>query len=546
MTEPNPALYELALHVERLRRLADTMDQAIDDNDRYTLVWSAGENTTRRARLRQLFTAGLPDPQTQDEQALVTRVASHLDRIREVDGRYRRWLTDYATAARYGIEWVTHSLANLPTAIDAPSVATLRDRFKGVPAIIVAAGPSQDHTLPLMARAKGKAVILAMNQTAVAAARAGAPPDLIVTVDSANLRYQFDGMDAADMPRRVARISVHPSVLGAPGRRPFVFSSGIPHEDRVCEFGTGDRSVLGGSGSVAHFCFSLANLMGCSPIILTGQDLAIADDRLYSSFAADARERLAVSSDARTVQHMTSERKARFIPGTANRSEALEEVPGYGGGTVLTTQTLALFIAGFKRQIEMVGPEVDVINATGGGAAIPGAREMPFDAVLNQYCVSDVPVGQVIEDAAAIPDVMARIEHALEELAVLGESLELVERVGRRCLDAAAQYTARGSEVIELLEGEERRLRRALRAPSLDILTHCLVGELRDAIVNSTETLRMEEAVGVMSRFYEALVRTSEQLRTTVESTTNELLAQRTELEVAGPESDLQRPREHD
>jgi hypothetical protein len=176
---------------------------------------------------------------------------------------------------RFAGRYLLNTLANLPVIAVESDAAVLTDAFAGVPAIVVGAGPSLDRNMPMLAAAKGRALIVAVDTATRAMLAAGVVPDLVVAVDPSEL----NGRHLRDLPDParlwvVAEGSLDPPVFAPFAGRLFMFRVS-QHQPWpwLASLGVG-RGQLRAWGSVLTTAFDLACVAGCDPIVFAGADLA--------------------------------------------------------------------------------------------------------------------------------------------------------------------------------------------------------------------------------------------------------------------------------
>ena len=69
------------------------------------------------------------------------------------------------TLRRFGVVWVRNLLANLDLVVNAPGATTLPGRFAGLPALVLAAGPSLALVLPQLRRLRRGMLVVAVDRT---------------------------------------------------------------------------------------------------------------------------------------------------------------------------------------------------------------------------------------------------------------------------------------------------------------------------------------------------------------------------------------------
>ncbi len=182
-----------------------------------------------------------------------------------------------------GGRYLLNTLRNAPAIAALADAAALSGRFTGVPAIVVAAGPSLDRNLAEIIRYRERALVIAVDTALRPLLGAGVHPDLAVAVDpsEANARHLVD-LPACPETHLVAEGSLDPEAVRHFAGRAFVFRV-ADHHPWPWLRGLGlDRGRLRAWGSVLTTAFDLALGMGCDPIVFTGADLAFTDGQPYA------------------------------------------------------------------------------------------------------------------------------------------------------------------------------------------------------------------------------------------------------------------------
>jgi hypothetical protein len=185
---------------------------------------------------------------------------------------------------RFGPLYRANTIANRATIERESDVSALAGRFEGVPAILIAAGPSLDRNLPAIVATRDKAALIAVDTTLRSLLRAGIEPDLVVGVDPSDLNAQhLVGLPPCPNSWLVGEGSLDPRAFGSFEGRTFTFRESN-HDPWPEWSGDGlDRGRLRAWGSVLTSAFDLALVMGCNPIVFTGADLAYTGMRMCCS-----------------------------------------------------------------------------------------------------------------------------------------------------------------------------------------------------------------------------------------------------------------------
>lgn len=344
--------------------------------------------------------------------------------------------TGVATRAAGQKAFNANIFRNLPRLARAPGVAELFGLFAGRPAVIASAGPSLGKQLPLLKELQGRAVIICVDTAMRSLLAAGVRPDLVAAVDFTHVNYRhFEGVDTSELPVVAASI-VYPRCLEAHKGPLFSLFNEYPVVDWLMPL-IGARGQVTIGDSTAHMAFHLAERLGCSRIILIGQDLAYTNGQTHAD-------------------------------GVATRASAGEKsgerimVEGWGGGAVATSAALLTMLKHFEGKI--AASPAEVINATEGGAKIYGAKHMSFHEAADEYCRERFPVSGPIAAAAAKapslnPEAFAREarfarRRAARARALAHSGIRCIRRLITALCENARESMRRDVAALDALYGE--------------------------------------------------------------------------------------------
>ena len=224
-------------------------------------AFKAGEPTNPKTIVSPLIERELPDDARQ-AKALASKIVAGVRANEEARRQF---------AGRY----LLNSLRNLAAIATEGDVAALKGAFTGVPAFVVAAGPSLDQNLAMLTALEGRALVIAVDTALRPLLAAGVRPHVVVAVDPSDLNARH----LQDLPDTrgvwfVGEASLDPSVMP-----PFAGQTFMYHVSRhepwpwLTALGMG-RGQLRAWGSVLTTAFDLACEAGCNPIVFAGSDLA--------------------------------------------------------------------------------------------------------------------------------------------------------------------------------------------------------------------------------------------------------------------------------
>lgn len=356
---------------------------------------------------------------------------------------------------------------------DTATVSAFANALKGVPGLLVSAGPSLRDSLELIALAKSRAFILACDTALKPLLKASIKPHAVVTLDAQrHTLFAFQGTQSEDTVLFADLVS-NPAVLRqiSESFKGLVFSTtaqvsysadGTLHREVTpgtehAELIHGTVGAVQSGGSVATSGFDLLRGLGCDPICIVGQDLAYTGRRIHTVGTHHQERWLPALSRTRSLEHIVESvvRKRKTQPVSAIRRGTGTDAGGQGDETVLGDYVLNLYRLWFDQSIPAV--ENRVVNLSAAGQPLEGA-EHPADP---EAFVRGLPE---ISDPGAI---FARIrppqrfEHPRNNqlqstLGTLLERLDLLERDERRASAKAgeddSEINAKADEAGALIE----------------------------------------------------------------------------------------------
>lgn len=229
-----------------------------------------------------------------------------------------------------------------------------------IPAIIVSAGPSLDKNVEDLKEAKGRAFIVATDSAVRKMLQHDVTPDVIVTVDSHKPMVLFEDENVKRIPLVVCGQSRH-EVLSDHTGKMYVFAGDMFSYRLFMQIGVPIEGMQTG-GSVANNAFSFVQYLGFKNIILVGQDLAFTDNRKHASNVYQEKN---LGED---------------------KENSYTYVEGQNGEKLLTYANFKVYKDWFEGVIND-NKDLNVINATQGGALIKGAKHISLKDAVSRYCI---------------------------------------------------------------------------------------------------------------------------------------------------------------
>jgi len=407
------------------------------------------------------------------------------------------------TFAKSGRSWVEHAFANFPVLAEGRPVAALSGLCRGRTAILVSPGPSLAKNIDVLKEAAENVVIIAGNRALRPLREHGIVPHIVLVSDPLNLRYQLDGGLLDGVQALVMDMVVHPDVAQLSAARKFFFAT-APEINAATLTTFGPDSRLSGGGSVATVALSLALRLEASTIVLVGQDLALSGEQYYIPSAPDGDTRVALQGSTGTFQNSSRElRTAMADAGTTPLgSDAIQHflaVPGYGGGTVMTSKQFDSYRTWFAAEGARIGAGARLINATEGGAHIENWSEMPL-----AEAVAGLSSGLALEFPAA-PSGEERKQARKRLLARIDSLQRLLREADEQAVECLrwAQKAADTEGALERLDVAEKKLGRT--ASELPLLIAIGAGEVEAARRAGANAKNLADSLQASSRLFRVI-----------------------------------------
>jgi hypothetical protein len=393
--------------------------------------------------------------------------------------RMRAAVTDYLTYLRMSlVTLITNSqitcrnvASNLPTYLSTPPLNVFQNAFRGQPGIVISAGPSLRKNMHLLAEAKGRAVLCAVQTVLKPLLQRGIRPDFVTSLDyhAVSQHYFSDLGDLSDV-YLIAEPKVTWHVVDIyPGP---VCLLDNPFAHLMVGERLAARPGLPAGATVAHLAFYFLRYLGCDPIIFVGQDLAytghvyyVPGVEMHQSWRSEINRfnTLEMREWERLVRHRSILRVTRDIHGQ----------------DIYTDELLFTYLEQFEK--DLAGTDRRIINATEGGAHIRGTEVLTLRETLDRFCRAPLPDTCLAAARAATWFDDTRLAPAQAELT---DRLDEVREVKQICTETIKVL----KELLELTDQPDRFNRRLAR-----------VDELRTRINDASRAYAMINAISQLS-----------------------------------------------
>lgn len=298
-----------------------------------------------------------------------------------------------STLKKFGRLWVRNLSENAHLIGTTPGVKTLEDSFAGIPALLIAAGPSLDQVKPHLKELKERFLIIAVDTALRACLNEGVEPDFTVLVDPQYWNTRHLDNCSTDRTILLSDTSTYPSVYRILTGKRFLCSSSFPL-GLFMERETEVKGKLKAGGSVATAAWDFCRILGCGDIWCIGLDLAFPGKQTHCR-----------GSFFEQRAHWISHRRipVENISWHALVDAGLKKAEANKGGLTWTDNRMKLYIRWFEEQMKTY-PSIQTWNLSEGGIKIQGMESKDLLEALEKEIQRETIDKQIAEIKSIIPD----------------------------------------------------------------------------------------------------------------------------------------------
>lgn len=227
-------------------------------------------------------------------------------------------------------------------------------KFTGQTVVVIAAGPSLDKNIGVLKKALedgAKIKVICVGTVFKKLIKEGITPDAFFVMDPGKRTYaQLSGAEDLNVPLIINTSSYYEFSQNYQGKKYLACQAGFKPAENL------GHTLFNTGGSVTTLALDFAIQAKAKRIILIGCDMAFTDNRSHAGGTADQRN---------------------------TKGEERLSVKGYYGGTVNTGYLLSLYREWIENRIKSEdAKDIEIINATEGGAYIEGAKHISLKEIL--------------------------------------------------------------------------------------------------------------------------------------------------------------------
>ena len=357
--EPHPGILRNGLEVAEIQQ--GGVEIVCDPLDARTAICNSesDEATTCASIANPLYQRAFPREWEDCSKAIVEALNSNQLNVNAFGGKCR--------------PWIENSVRNLARSHGAAPILSVPPLH--VPAFVVGAGPSLDKNGHLLEQAKRKGLVIAVDGALEPLLRMGVAPHAVAMIESKDKSAQLARI--GDIPRLYG-LAAHPSAYSRGNGRlmPFVFAN-YANVQLAALLGS---QLLAAGSNVTNAAMAIAFMAKCKPVVFVGNDLAFTGGSTYAS------------------GHQGG--------GAPLKDPTVRTCTAWGGDGEVQTRIEMNHSRWWLETVVRHLPDLELINATEGGARIEGVREARLADLLDELPDVDVPDLRTIDvapvDGAAV------------------------------------------------------------------------------------------------------------------------------------------------
>lgn len=338
-------------------------------------------------------------------------------------------------------------LQNIPHLLKENPLAKFKDCYKGKTAVVISAGPTLDRNIETLKKYRDKYILFTVGTAVKTLYKNNIKPDFLCIIETYNSSKQVEGLDLSDVYFITEPYS-NPALRNFQYKKTFShISANTPINHFWGEICEENIDEYWSKGTVSYTALNCARLLGCSKIILVGQDLAYIEGQCYSKDSAYKDLKCQFNKElnkweitaedfesfANAISPSSDENERR---NTANRrlhnlNESLYYVKGIQGIDIPTESVYAAFIPPLSEYTEHFNDR-EYINTSMVGAQIDGFKNIPLEEALkDSEIINNIELNENSPINAEV--IFSNLKQKLEELktadSILNEGKKYIKNI---------------------------------------------------------------------------------------------------------------------
>ena len=315
--------------------------------------------------------------------------------LQEVVGRFSLDLK-YTQEKFYPL--LLHIINNTPKIVNDAPIAEFKDKYKGKTAVVVSAGPTLDRNIETIKKYRDNIVLITVGTAMKALDKNNITPDFLCIIEANDCSKQIAGLDLKNV-NFITEPYANPHLMDFEFKKTYLHvSSNLPVNSFWCDIAGVTNKEYESKGTVSYTALNVARILGCSKIVLVGQDLAYIEGQCYSKDSAYKDLVCKYNEETKKWEITANDfenfcmslgnyddpevRKNKAIERIQSLNNALYYVKGINGDMIPTESVYAAFIRPLSEFTEKYNDR-EYINTSLVGAQIDGFKNIPLEEALQ-------------------------------------------------------------------------------------------------------------------------------------------------------------------
>ena len=289
-------------------------------------------------------------------------------------------------------------IKNLPNLIHETPIAEFQNRFAGQTAVVVSAGPSLDRNIETIKKYRENIILIVVGTAIKTLYKHGIKPDILCLIEAYDSSKQIQGLDLSDV-YFITEPTANNSLRQFEFKGTFShIANNLPINGWWSKLADINIREYSSKGTVSYTALNCARILGCSKIIIVGQDLAYVEGQCYSKDSA-YKDLVCKYNNETKKWEITAKDFENFCNSLSNSpneevriktaqkrlenlNASLYYVKGINGDMIPTESVYATFIKPLTEFTQTFNDR-NYINASLIGAQIDGFENMPLEEALK-------------------------------------------------------------------------------------------------------------------------------------------------------------------
>lgn len=357
-------------------------------------------------------------------------------------------------------------LKNVPSLLNEVPLSSIKGCYKGKTALVVSAGPSLDRDIEIVKKYRDRVVIFVVGTAMKTLAKHNITPDFLCIIESYDSSKQIAGLD-------LSKVNFITEPYSNPNLRKFEFrktfshiSANLPINEFWANMIGEDATQYWSKGSVSYTALNSARLLGCSKIVLTGQDLAYIEGQCYSKDSAykdlvccydEAAKKWEIKAkdfDAFVSALSNSTKEEARIDAAKRRlknlNDSLYYIKGIKGDMIPTESVYATFIKPLS-EFTQTFKGIEYVNTSLVGAQIDGFENISLEDALKDSPIIEKREFEVNYDSRK-QKVREKLGNQLGLMKTVHSKIEEAQKIARQMKNSLMRFKNTDLEILKSLK----------------------------------------------------------------------------------------------